>query len=365
MKISIITVCRNSGKTIERAIRSVISQQYSDLEYIVIDGGSVDDTCQIIRKYEKNISYWLSEPDEGIYDAMNKGISVATGEVIAFLNSDDWYEKNTFNCIEKSFRENDVDMVSGGICLMKDGRASITASEKPENMDDYFFNIGFPHPSLFAKAYLFQSYGMFDVTYKIAADYDWMLRVCLAGAKVLTVKDCLTYFAYGGVSTVRKYDALKEQYQSSLHYMEYYGKEYLREKINKYYEKELNTAKRGAAYTRAIQYHSDRIKGLLDGNKRYYIWGTGNRGMECMELFEKVGLGIAGFIDSYKTETEIKGYRVIRPEKIDSKNPVCITPKGYEEEIIYNLKSMGLGDIEYFTYAELLNQIISLGIVET
>lgn len=361
MKISIITVCRNSGETIERAIRSVILQQYSDLEYIVIDGGSEDDTCQIIQKYENNISYWVSEPDEGIYDAMNKGISVATGDVIAFLNSDDWYERNTFNCIEKYFRENDVDMVSGGICLVKDGKASITDSDKSENIDDYFFNIGFPHPSLFAKAYLFQRYGMFDVTYKIAADYDWMLRVCLAGAKVLTVKECLTNFAYGGVSTVRKYDALKEQYKAALHYMEYYGKEYLRESMKEYYDKELRIAKRDAAYNRAVQYHMDRIKELLNSDKSYYIWGAGNRGMECMELFEKAGFRIAGLIDSHKTKTEIKGYRVISPEEIDGKNPICITPKGYEEEIIETLKDMRLEETEYFTYADMLDQIINLG----
>lgn len=364
MKISIITVCLNSGKTIERAIRSVISQQYHDLEYIIIDGGSVDDTCEMIQKYEKDISYWISEPDEGIYDAMNKGICAATGDVIAFLNSDDWYEKNTLHCIEKYFQENDVDMVSGGICLVQDGKVSITDSEDTEDVDDYFFNIVFPHPSLFVKADLFKRYGLFDLTYKIAADYDWMLRVCLAGASVLTIKDCLTYFTYGGVSTARKYDALKEQYKSALHHMEYHGKEYLRERMKEYYEREFRIAKRDAAYHWAIEHNMNGIKELLDGSRSYYIWGTGNRGMECMELFEKIGLTIAGFIDSYKTGTEVKGYQVIRPEKIDSKIPICITPKGYEKEIISSLDNMGSGDMEYFTYADLLNQIISLGTVE-
>lgn len=189
--------------------------------------------------------YWSSETDDGIYDAMNKGISVATGDVIAFLNSDDWYEEDIFNRIERCFQKNDVDMVCGGICFMRDGKGSIVNSEKSEDTDDYFFNIGFPHPSLFVKSYLFRTYGLFDVNYKIAADYDWMLRVCLAGAKVLTVKECFTYFTYGGVSTLKKYDALKEQYRSALHHMEYCGKEYLRERMKEYYEKELKSAKRG------------------------------------------------------------------------------------------------------------------------
>ena len=96
MKISVITVCYNSSATIERTIQSVIRQNYSDLEYIIIDGGSTDGTLDVIAKYQPYISLCISEPDNGIYDAMNKGLERTTGDVVAFLNSDDWYERDVF-----------------------------------------------------------------------------------------------------------------------------------------------------------------------------------------------------------------------------------------------------------------------------
>lgn len=113
LKISIITVCLNSVKTIEQTIRSVIMQDYDNLEYIIIDGGSTDGTMDIIRKYENYFSYWISEPDNGIYDAMNKSLKVCTGDVVAFLNSDDWYDNNVLKRVNSYFEENDVDIVSG------------------------------------------------------------------------------------------------------------------------------------------------------------------------------------------------------------------------------------------------------------
>lgn len=115
MRISIITVSYNSAGTIERTIKSVIQQDYGDVEYIVIDGGSTDGTVDVIRKYEKKIFFWLSEPDEGIYDAMNKGIRRATGEIIAFLNSDDWYQKNILSEVAEQFQDNNTQIVCGDV----------------------------------------------------------------------------------------------------------------------------------------------------------------------------------------------------------------------------------------------------------
>ena len=113
MKITIITVCMNSVNTIEKTIRRVIEQEYSDLEYIVIDGGSTDGTLEVLRQYESYIDKWISEPDNGIYDAMNKGIELSTGEVIAFLNSDDWYEKDAIKIVENAFMEGEFDCTMG------------------------------------------------------------------------------------------------------------------------------------------------------------------------------------------------------------------------------------------------------------
>jgi len=118
MKISIITVCLNSEKTIEQTIQSVIEQKDEDLEYIIVDGRSVDKTLHIINKYKNNISLIISESDNGIYDAMNKGISLATGDVIGIINSDDWYEQGTFEGIRNCFLRSDADVVYGKMNLV-------------------------------------------------------------------------------------------------------------------------------------------------------------------------------------------------------------------------------------------------------
>lgn len=361
MKITIITVCYNSGKTIERAIKSVIAQQYSDLEYIIIDGGSTDNTGEILRKYEEAITYCVSEPDSGIYDAMNKGVLASTGDIIAFLNSDDWYESKTLERVEKYFIQSDADMVSGGICCVKNEDVSIIHSRSQNNADDYFFDIGFPHPSLFVSAELFKKYGLFNTDYKIAADYDWMLRVCLAKAKVLVVDDCFTFFSYGGVSTLRRYDALKEQYKAAFRAMQYYKKEYLEEKIRAYYEREFYYAKRELYYNRAIKHKADEIGVMLNTNKGYYIWGVGERGKQCKELFAEVGVDIIGFIDSYASISEYEGYCVLRPAGIERDAMVCVTPKKYENEITVQLMKMGIAEDSVLLFSNLVEKIIQIG----
>ena len=116
--ISVITVSYNAVSTIEQTILSVINQTYSNIEYIIIDGGSTDGTIDIIRRYEDKIAYWVSEPDRGIYDAMNKGASKANGEYIAFLNSDDWYELDAVSIIAQ-FADGKTDLISGIIKLYK------------------------------------------------------------------------------------------------------------------------------------------------------------------------------------------------------------------------------------------------------
>lgn len=361
MKITIITVCYNSEKTIERAIKSVITQQYSDLEYIIIDGGSTDNTGEILRKYEKEFAYCVSEPDSGIYDAMNKGVAASTGDIIAFLNSDDWYESNTFERVEKYFIKSDADMVSGSICCVKNEEDSIIYSKSQDNADAYFFDIGFPHPSLFVRAELFKKHGLFNTDYKISADYEWMLRVCMADANILVVDDCFTYFSYGGVSTLRRYDALREQYKAALIAIQYHKKEYLRGRLREYYEKELFFAKRETCYNRAISHHINEIRTLLDTERMYYIWGVGVKGRQCRDLFLHMNIDIAGFIDSYTNLTECDGYCVFRPDNIECDSIICITPKQYEKEIMMQLKEMGIAENNILLFSALVEMIIQIG----
>ena len=116
MKVSMITVCFNSKDIIEEAIKSVLSQSYKNIEYIIVDGGSTDGTVDAIKKYDKYISKWISEPDNGIYDAMNKGLKLATGNIIGFLNADDFYADNgAIESVVNTIKEKDVDCLWGDL----------------------------------------------------------------------------------------------------------------------------------------------------------------------------------------------------------------------------------------------------------
>ncbi|RYD79949.1 MAG: glycosyltransferase [Sphingobacteriales bacterium] len=181
MKISIITVVFNNEATISTAIDSVLSQTYKDIEYIIIDGKSTDGTLQIINKYSSSITKIISEPDKGIYDAMNKGVALATGEVVGILNSDDVYaDENVLSNVMKEFLEHPADMVYGDLVYVKNSDLNqIVRVWKSESYYDRFFEDGHvpPHPSLFIKKSVYNKVGLFNQTMRLAADYEFMLRL--------------------------------------------------------------------------------------------------------------------------------------------------------------------------------------------
>lgn len=181
MKISIITVVYNNEHTIENAITSVLFQTYEDIEYIIIDGGSTDNTVEIIRSYESKIDVFVSEKDNGLYHAMNKGISIASGDVIGILNSDDFYNDcNVLSDVMQNFNNNNkLDFLYGNLVYVKqDDKSRIIRRWNSKNYYDKFFehaNVP-PHPSLFMKKSIYDEVGLFNLNYKIAADYELMIR---------------------------------------------------------------------------------------------------------------------------------------------------------------------------------------------
>ena len=181
MKISIITVCYNSDKTIEKTIKSVISQTYNNIEYIIIDGKSKDTTIDIIKQYETNVSKWVSESDKGLYDAMNKGISLATGDIIGVLNSDDIFTDNyVLENVAKFHNKNNVDASVGNIIQFNDkGKTVRKYSAKKWNPEK--LKIGFmpAHPAIFFKRELFDKYGVYQLDFTIGADYELITRFFL------------------------------------------------------------------------------------------------------------------------------------------------------------------------------------------
>lgn len=205
MKISIITVVWNNKETIKDAIDSVLSQTYSNIEYIVVDGASIDGTVEIIKSYENKISKFISEKDKGIYDGLNKGIDLASGDIIAFLHSDDLYENNTIvEDIAKEFsNDSSLDGVYGDLVYTyKDDISKILRYWKSKDFDKSLLSRGWmpAHPTLFLKKDIYEKFGKFDLDFKIAADYDFMLRVLKNNIKVKYLPKVLYKMRVGGES---------------------------------------------------------------------------------------------------------------------------------------------------------------------
>jgi glycosyltransferase involved in cell wall biosynthesis len=176
MKVSIITVTFNSEKYLEDTLVSIFSQSYPDIESIVIDGKSTDGTLSILQKYQNKITY-ISEPDTGIYDAMNKGIELATGDIIGILNSDDvLFDNEIINKVVHSF-SSDVDCVYGNVILVNESNKIVrNYSSANFKLKDFEFGHMPPHPSFYVRKEAFQEFGHYNTSFKISADYDLLLR---------------------------------------------------------------------------------------------------------------------------------------------------------------------------------------------
>jgi glycosyltransferase involved in cell wall biosynthesis len=182
MKISIITVTFNSVQYLKNCIESVLNQEYRNLEYIIIDGKSTDGTVEIIENFGNRIEQFISEPDYGIYDAMNKGINLATSDVIGILNSDDVYQDTQVLSDVMACFENDpeLDILYGNLVYVKsDDLNKVVRKWKSCPSYTNFFENGNvpPHPTLFVRSQVYQIAGLFDLEYKLAADYEFMLRI--------------------------------------------------------------------------------------------------------------------------------------------------------------------------------------------
>lgn len=179
-KVSIITVSYNSEATIRETIESVITQDYPSIEYIIIDGASTDNTMNIIREYGDRIDIVISEPDKGIYDGMNKGIRAATGDVVGFINSDDFYPSSSIlTNVMQVFSDPSIDVSYGDLCYVKPNDIhSIVRYWQSSDFIPGSFRHGWcpPHPTFFVRRKIYEELGLFDLNYKIAADVEIMMR---------------------------------------------------------------------------------------------------------------------------------------------------------------------------------------------
>ena len=178
MKLSVITINRNNADGLDKTIQSVINQSYKDFEYIVIDGNSTDHSIDIIKKYNSNINYWVSETDKGIYNAMNKGIAKANGNYVLFLNSGDYLVNN--NVLKSVFEKQQTADIIYGNMQIDWGNGKITSGKMPDKITFKQMYIDtLWHPVSFIKKTLFDKYGLYNEIYKVVADYDFFFKVII------------------------------------------------------------------------------------------------------------------------------------------------------------------------------------------
>ena len=195
--VSIITVVYNGEKYLEETIKSVIGQSYPNIEYIIIDGGSMDGTLDIIKKYEHCIDYWVSERDEGIYDAMNKGLTLAFGKFIGILNADDYYMRNGIViCVERLMSEG-CDYVVSNVAIVE---TDCTVKPIFPLEKKIYQEMPYPHIGAVIGMDIYKSVGLFDTRFKIAGDHDMAVRIILADAKACLVPVVIGNIHEGGIS---------------------------------------------------------------------------------------------------------------------------------------------------------------------
>jgi glycosyltransferase involved in cell wall biosynthesis len=204
-KISLITVAYNVQNTIERCLNSVFSQNFRNIQYIIIDGGSTDNTLQIINKYKDKIDIVITEPDRGIYDAMNKGIALATGDVVGTLNADDLFaDNNVLFDVARTFANQQTCMVYGDLDYI-DQDGNILRKWRSGNYKNGLFNFGWmpPHPTFYCRRELFDEAGNYKLDYGSAADYELMLRFMHKNgnrASVYYLNRVMVKMGIGGIS---------------------------------------------------------------------------------------------------------------------------------------------------------------------
>lgn len=221
MKVSIITVSYNSAATIEDTIRSVVSQTYSNIEYIIIDGASKDRTSEIVQSYQSGVSVFLSEKDKGIYDAMNKGVALAKGDIIGILNSDDFYsDENVISDVVRQMQESGADVLYADLDYVdQQDTKKVVRRWKAGAYREGIFKQGWmpPHPTFFIRREAYEKFGTYNLTLRSAADYELMLRMLHKHKlRVTYLSRTIIHMRTGGQSNVTLKNRIKANMEDRL-----------------------------------------------------------------------------------------------------------------------------------------------------
>lgn len=353
--VTVITVVYNAASTIEHTIQSVLAQSYNDIEYIIIDGGSIDGTLDIIYKYCDKLAYFVSEPDNGIYDAMNKGIQKATGDIIGLLNADDWYEQGAIDVIVREFKRTDADVIGGETFFIdKKGKKRLRGNIPLSQMWKGMMS---GHQAIFITKKAYDTYGLYDTSYKIAADYEIILRMYHRGAKIVIIDDILVNYSTTGISATAYVKTAEEHNLVIQKYMNYYPE--IKEKILLLCRNRLENAKITYLYER----YSNMI--LLIFNKlqvnlqnKIVIWGTGIWGTKIAEFCCRSNIRIDFFVDTDEEKQEhlFCGMDVKAPAVLEFYDGVVfIAVKNYDVEIAKKLVGLNNSNLQLVLLSDFIN----------
>lgn len=211
--VTVITVTLNNGKLLERCIISVLNQTYPNLQYIIIDGDSVDNTPEILKKYKPEIDILVSEKDSGIYNAMNKGLVLSTGEYIIFLNADDWYKKDAIEELVNASLKSQADITHANSIIVNN--KNIVVGRLQASLHDGIYTRGatLRHETMLVRRSLYDDIGHYDESYKIISDYIFMIEAYSKGYKIQHLDSDLLFFSNTGISNMNNNLLLKEREQ--------------------------------------------------------------------------------------------------------------------------------------------------------
>lgn len=358
-KISIITACYNAEKTIEQTILSVLNQTHENIEYIIIDGASTDRTMDIVEKYRQKVDVIISEPDQGIYDAFNKGVFNATGHYIHFLNADDYFvDKNVISKITSFIDENEFPIVAYGGVLVKDEKSGyIKEINKYVSIKEMSEGSMIPHQAIFVKREKILEFKGFDINYKIASDLDLLSKLYLKYEKWFKyVPLRVVVFRLGGISSeLLNRQLLRNEYQ-----------EILRKHFNSNFNigKETNNEAYLKAWMQSILFSNKRISNVLKEKsiERVVIFGSGEISNMVAKDFTDNGIVVEAFLDNnIQTHNLVmNSIEIVSPTwLIENSNKIQAIIFGFEgnheEEVLKQLAVFNLSkNIEYYSWRELV-----------
>ncbi|MCI8402864.1 MAG: glycosyltransferase [Lachnospiraceae bacterium] len=359
MKISVITVCLNSEATIEQTIKSVMKQKDEEVEYIIIDGGSTDRTRMILDKYKDGIDVMVSEPDQGIYDAMNKGISLAKGEIIGIINSDDWYESDALKNVRQCFYRSDADVVYGKLNLINEN-----GEEKlmiPTDINKLRFEMEVPHATAFIRKDIYEKCGLFSLEYRIAADYELMLRFYTSGVSFVFIDEVLANFRLGGISNRQSELCACETMRISQKYLPCYPPE-----ERDYVEHVMDMKWGPFCFRKLLDEYPDCILDYVkqrqteETKTELAIFGAGQWGRDMYRILWGGGLRIPFWVDNNKQlwRQAREGTEISSPEVLRSFNGVVlIMARGFSTELLSQIKEMNNQETVCVTWEEMVNDL--------